>query len=59
MNHNEQKFDAAGNLTDARTRHHLAKWLESSWNGSRKSRDGQDQIATPVAAVRIDLIAAA
>ncbi len=25
--HNEQKFDAAGNLTDAETRRHLQKWL--------------------------------
>ena len=29
MNHNEQKFDAAGNLTDDETRHHLAKWFTS------------------------------
>lgn len=29
VNHNEQKFDAAGNLTDDETRHHLAKWFES------------------------------
>ena len=29
VNHNEEKFDAAGNLTDAETRRHLAKWFES------------------------------
>ena len=29
VNHNEEKFDADGNLTDAETRRHLAKWLES------------------------------
>ena len=29
VNHNEQKFDAAGNLTDEETRHHLAKWAEA------------------------------
>lgn len=29
VNHNEEKFDAAGNLTDAETRRHLEKWFES------------------------------
>ena len=29
VNHNEGKFDAEGNLTDAETRRHLAKWCES------------------------------
>jgi chromate reductase, NAD(P)H dehydrogenase (quinone) len=29
INHNEQKFDAEGNLTDEETRKHLAKWLEA------------------------------
>lgn len=29
VNHNEQKFDADGNLTDAETRRHLGKWCES------------------------------
>ena len=29
VNHNEEKFDAQGNLTDAETRRYLAKWLES------------------------------
>ena len=29
VNHNEDKFDAQGNLTDAETRKHLAKWLEA------------------------------
>lgn len=29
VNHNEQKFDAAGNLTDEETRQHLANWLAS------------------------------
>ena len=29
VNHNEEKFDAAGNLTDAETRRHLAKWFEA------------------------------
>jgi chromate reductase, NAD(P)H dehydrogenase (quinone) len=29
VNHNEDKFDAAGNLTDEETRRHLAKWLEA------------------------------
>jgi chromate reductase len=29
VNHNEEKFDAEGNLTDAETRQHLAKWFES------------------------------
>ncbi len=29
VNHNEEKFDADGNLTDAETRRHLGKWLES------------------------------
>lgn len=29
VNHNEEKFDADGNLTDAETRRHLAKWCES------------------------------
>lgn len=29
VNHNEEKFDAGGNLTDAETRRHLAKWCES------------------------------
>ncbi len=29
VNHNEQKFDAAGNLTDEETKKHLAKWLEA------------------------------
>jgi chromate reductase len=28
-NHNEDKFDSNGNLTDAETRMHLAKWLEA------------------------------
>lgn len=27
INHNEQKFDAAGNLTDGETRRHLQAWL--------------------------------
>ena len=27
VNHNEQKFDANGDLTDEETRKHLAKWL--------------------------------
>ena len=27
VNHNEDKFDAAGNLTDAETKRHLEKWL--------------------------------
>lgn len=29
VNHNEEKFDAEGNLTDAETRRHLEKWFES------------------------------
>jgi chromate reductase len=29
VNHNEEKFDAAGNLTDEETKKHLAKWLEA------------------------------
>lgn len=29
VNHNEEKFDAEGNLTDAETKRYLAKWLES------------------------------
>ncbi len=29
VNHNEEKFDAQGNLTDGETRKHLAKWLEA------------------------------
>ncbi len=29
VNHNEDKFDKNGNLTDAETRKHLAKWLEA------------------------------
>lgn len=29
VNHDEQKFDADGNLTDAETKAHLAKWLDS------------------------------
>jgi len=29
VNHNEEKFDTEGNLTDAETRRHLAKWGES------------------------------
>ena len=29
VNHNEDKFDASGNLTDEETKKHLAKWLES------------------------------
>ena len=29
MNHNKDKFDANGNLTDAETRKYLAKWLEA------------------------------
>ncbi|PZF75076.1 hypothetical protein DK847_20015 [Aestuariivirga litoralis] len=29
VNHNEEKFDAAGNLIDAETRRHLGKWFES------------------------------
>lgn len=29
VNHNEEKFDAEGNLTDTETRRHLAKWFES------------------------------
>lgn len=29
VNHNEEKFDAAGNLTDAETRRHLEKWCEA------------------------------
>ena len=29
VNHNEEKFDAEGNLTDAETRRYLAKWLDS------------------------------
>jgi chromate reductase len=29
VNHNERKFDAAGNLTDAETTRYLAKWLEA------------------------------
>ena len=29
VNHNEEKFDAGGDLTDAETRRHLAKWFES------------------------------
>lgn len=29
VNHNEDKFDKEGNLTDEETRKHLAKWLEA------------------------------
>ena len=29
VNHNEDKFDKDGNLTDAETRKHLEKWLEA------------------------------
>ena len=29
VNHNEEKFDAEGNLTDAETKRYLAKWLEA------------------------------
>ena len=29
VNHNEEKFDAEGNLIDAETKQHLAKWLEA------------------------------
>ena len=29
VNHNEDKFDAGGNLTDEETRKHLAKWLQA------------------------------
>lgn len=29
VNHNEEKFDADGNLTDAETRRYLGKWLEA------------------------------
>jgi chromate reductase len=29
VNHNEQKFDPEGNLTDAETERYLAKWLEA------------------------------
>jgi chromate reductase len=29
VNHNEDKFDRDGNLTDAETRRHLEKWLEA------------------------------
>ena len=29
VNHNEEKFDKDGNLTDEQTRKHLAKWLEA------------------------------
>ena len=29
INHNEQKFDGAGNLTDTEARRHLARWLEA------------------------------
>lgn len=29
VNHNEEKFDTDGNLTDAETKRHLAKWLEA------------------------------
>ena len=29
VNHNEEKFDTQGNLTDAETRRYLAKWFES------------------------------
>ncbi len=29
VNHNEEKFDADGNLTDAETKRYLAKWLEA------------------------------
>ncbi len=29
VNHNSQKFDADGTLTDDETRRHLAKWLDS------------------------------
>ncbi len=29
VNHNEDKFDANGTLTDAETRKHLSKWLEA------------------------------
>ena len=33
VNHNEEKFDAAGNLTDAETRRYLARWLEAGRHG--------------------------
>ena len=29
VNHNEEKFDAEGNLTDAETKRYLTKWLEA------------------------------
>ena len=29
VNHNEEKFDAEGNLTDAETQRYLAKWFEA------------------------------
>jgi chromate reductase len=29
VNHNEEKFDPEGNLTDAETKRYLAKWLEA------------------------------
>jgi len=29
VNHNSEKFDKDGNLTDAETRKHLGKWLEA------------------------------
>jgi chromate reductase len=29
VNHNEEKFDVEGNLIDAETKQHLAKWLEA------------------------------
>jgi chromate reductase len=29
VNHNEEKFDADGNLTDAETKRYLGKWLEA------------------------------
>lgn len=29
VNHNEEKFDAKGNLVDEETRRHLAKWVEA------------------------------
>jgi chromate reductase, NAD(P)H dehydrogenase (quinone) len=29
VNHNEEKFDKDGNLTDEETKKHLAKWLEA------------------------------
>ena len=29
VNHNEEKFDAAGDLTDEETKKHLAKWLDA------------------------------